>query len=101
MKRRRTLEPRRIRNAGGLRKFLLLALAAAVVGGLLAWLLAAWLPPVDPQAEKIPLYHRLPGMVGLLTVLAVLGLLFFGVRAYLSGSPARLSLQRTRMKIKR
>lgn len=103
MKRRRTLEPKRQRNPGALKRFVLWALAAAVLGAALAYglhrILLAYAPAPDPETPQ--LYHQLPGMILAVTVLAVLAVLFFGVRGYLMGFKVRQPLQAGRMKIRR
>jgi len=99
MKRRREIGPKKQKNRAGLIKFALLALAAGICGGGLAYLLHRL---IGPGAEEGPtLLHQLPGMLVAVTVLVVLGLLFFGVRKYLMGTKVRDSFQKSRMKIKR
>jgi hypothetical protein len=100
MKRRRTLGPKREKNRSALVKFLLWALVAAVAGIALNRLLAYLLRRFAPNADPTSLLAHLPDMMGILAFLVVLALVFFGVRAYLSGLKARYSLQHNRLKIK-
>ena len=84
---------------------LLLALAVAVVGLLIAWLLD-WLigsPPADASEQNdkpVSILYHLPGMVIIAATLAVLALLFFGIRAYLMGISTRAPILKNRRKIK-
>ena len=103
MKRRRELGPKKIGNRRALKQYLLFALLAAVAGAALAFL-AHYLLGLLPEPEKdstAPLYRQLPGMIGIVTVIAVLALIFFGVRAYLTGKKIRHSIQSSRQKFKR
>ena len=104
-KRRRAFGPKRKKNTKALIKFLALALAVAVVGLLIAWLLL-WLigsPPEAPaeQTDKpVSILYSLPGMVLVAASLAVLALIFFGIRAYLMGTATRTPILKNRRKIK-
>ena len=99
MKRRRNIGPKKQKNRSSLWRLTLYAAVAAVVGFALAALLS-WLIGPAPQEDPSVL-QRLPGMIVVLTVLTTLAFIFFAVRAYLTGSKARHSLQSGRMKIKR
>ena len=108
MKRRRELEPKREKNRTALIKFLWWALVAAVIGGLLTYLSyrLGGKPPATEgggdEQPKISFLSQFPAMLLAATIMTVLGLVFFGVRAYLMGTKARFSLQHhRRMKIKR
>ncbi len=79
------------------------ALLAAVVGAGLAYLayyLLRFAPEPEPDSAA-PLYRQLPGMIAIVTVITVLALLFFGVRAYMMGKKVRHSIQSSRKKFKR
>ncbi len=102
MKRRRDLGPKKIKNRRVLIKFIIWAVVAAVVGAGLAYLayyLLGLLPAVDPE-KGTSVIRQLPGMLVIVTILTVIGILFFGVRGYLSGSKVRHSLQSSRVKFK-
>lgn len=101
MKRRRKLGPKKQKNRPALIRFLLYALGAATLGGALTYLLYHLIGPRPTDAENFSWRHSLPGMLATLTLLAVLALIFFGVRAYLTGTKVRHSLASTRLKIKR
>ena len=112
MKRRRELEPKREKNRSALIKFLGWALLALVVGGLLTYLSYRLFgstggePPVTDtggdEQPKISMLSQIPAMLLAATIMTVLALVFFGIRAYLMGTKARFSLQQNRrMKIKR
>lgn len=82
---------------------MLYAVLASVLGtslAILAQYLLSLLPKPDPDATT-PLYRLLPGMIGISTVITVLALLFFGVRAYLTGEKVRHSIQKSRKKFSR
>ena len=103
MKRRRELGPKKISNRRALRRYLLFALLAAVVGAGLAYLayyLLGLLPEPEPDSTAL-LYRQLPGMIGIVTAITVLALVFFGVRAYMMGKKVRHTLQSSRQKFKR
>lgn len=92
--RRRKLEPRRLREPRVLGRFLVLAgvaivLGAGLVGGL-RYLLTRFFP------ERTALATLVPALLLVLTFFVVAALLFFGIRAYLSGSPGRPTLERRR-----
>ena len=79
MKRRRELGPKKIGNRRALRRYLLFALLAAIAGSGLAYLtyyLLGLLPEPDSGSTE-PLYRQLPGMIGIVTVITVLALIFF------------------------
>jgi len=112
MKRRRELEPKREKNRSALIKFLLYALIAAIVGGGLTYLSYRLLGSIEgepPATEaggdaqpKISMLSQVPAMLLAASIMTVLGLLFFGVRAYLMGTKSRFTLQQNRrMKLKR
>jgi len=104
MKHRRELGPKRQPNRPALFRFLLYAGLAALAGSALAYLayrLGVSRRPADPRQQGSTFLQLLPVMIVAATVLTILGLLFFGLRAYLSGVKARHSLQSSRMKIRR
>jgi hypothetical protein len=120
MKRRREFGPKREKNRSALIKFILLALLVAVGGSGLAYLAHSQIEPVpatsapdplDPCAPvsgnseengpKVSFFQYLFVFILMATIMAVLGLLFFGVRAYLTGTKVRYSLAHSRGKIKR
>jgi len=103
MKRRRELGPKKIGNRRALRRYLIYASLAAVAGAGLAYLasyLLGLLPEPDPDSTT-PLYRQLPGMIVIVTVITVLALIFFGVRAYMMGKKVRHTIQSSRQKFKR
>lgn len=104
-KRRREIGPKKEKNLPALLRFAGIALLVAVVGVVIAWLLGRLIGPapvVATDEEKaVSVFYYLPGMLVIATVLAVLALLFFGVRAYMMGTKVRQSIQQGRMKIKR
>ena len=103
MKRRRELGPKKIGNRRALRRYLLFALLAAIAGSGLAYLTyyLLGLLPVPDSGSTEPLYRQLPGMIGIVTVITVLALIFFGVRAYMMGKKVRHTMQSSRKKFKR
>ena len=103
MKRRRELGPKKVGNRRALKKYLWFALLAGVVGSglaILAQYLLGLLPESDPE-KPAPLYRLLPGMLSIVTVITVLALLFFGIRAYMMGKKNRYSIMSNRQKFKR
>ena len=148
MKRRRTIGPKKEKNKSALLKFILLAVAAAIVGGSLCYAshLLIREPSIDLEvsqassdivaepissqkdgdekktssktvgkqrededadatsAEKknnLSFFHYLFALLVMATIMTVVGLLFFGVRAYLTGTKVRHTLSRGRSRIKR
>ncbi|MCP4711522.1 MAG: hypothetical protein GY869_23125 [Planctomycetes bacterium] len=112
MKRRRELEPKREKNRSALIKYLCWALAAVVVGGLLTYFSyrlfgstmgeTAVVESGSDEQPQISMLSQIPAMLLAATIMTVLALVFFGVRAYQTGTKARFSLQQNRrMKIKR
>ena len=106
MKRRRTISPKTVRNRSALIKFVLLALAVAVVGSGLTYL--SWglmrpqsAPEEGEQVAQASVLSFVPGLLFMLTLVGTLALVFFEARAYLQGTKARASLQNARMKVKR
>lgn len=108
MKRRREIGPKRQKNRSALIKYIIIALTVALTGAILAYA-ASWLigaepaPPNDTTETAQPSFlTNLPGTILVLTLMAVLGVLFFGARAYMTGTKARHSLLTARKtKIKR
>jgi ABC-type multidrug transport system fused ATPase/permease subunit len=103
MARRKELGPKMKKNTSALKRHILWAVIAAIIGGGLAGLayyLIGLLPAAEPE-EGSSLIRQLPGMILLVMVLAVLGILFFGFRAYFMGKKTRHTFQSSRMKIKR
>ncbi len=99
MKRRREIGPKKIKNRNTLVKYILCAVAVALVGLGLVYLAHKFTSPqqnvagdTNTTSGKVPLLQLLPGIILVATLLAVLGVLFFGVRAYLSGIKARHSI---------
>jgi len=111
MKRRREIGPKRQKNRTALIKFLLWALVAAVVGSTLTYLCYRLFgsTPLEPAASEAgpeaknagSLLSWIHTMLLAATIITVLALVFFGIRAYLMGIKARFTLQSGRMKIKR
>jgi len=120
MKRRREIGPKREKNRRALVKFILLALLVAIVGGGLAYLAytmieanpiardndgvkdtAADNNSTDKEKAKMPFFQYVFVMIVMATIMGVLGMLFFGMRAYMMGTKVRHSLTRSRGQIKR
>ena len=103
VKRRREIGPKQIRNRSALVKFVLLAVAAAVIGSVLFVLADRWIgpPPKADSEEEFSRIHLVPGMVLTVTLLTALALWFFGVRVYMTGTKARQSMLSKRGKITR
>ena len=106
MKRRRDLGPKRVKNRPALIKFIILALIVAAIGISLAFIANYLIGPppenstLDSQEKNPSLIFLLPGLLGIITLLAVIALLFFGFRAYMMGTKARKTLQADRKKFK-
>ena len=99
MARRKELGPKRVKNATALKRHILWSVAAAVAGGGLAGGVN-YLVGLIGMSEG-SLISQLPGMVLLVTVLTVMGIQFFGFRAYFMGRKTRHTFQSSRMKIKK
>ena len=101
MKRRREIGPKREKNRSALIKYIIFAIIAAVVGSGLAVLADHFkAPPADDEEISLSFFHYVFVMIVMATIMSVLGLLFFGVRAYLTGSKARHSMLSSRNKRK-
>jgi len=100
---RREIGPKIVRNKSALKRYILTALLAAAAGAVLAggiyYLIGFLSAPKGEQSTS--LIYQLPGMILLVTVLTVMGILFFGFRAYFMGHKSRRSFLSSRMKIKR
>ena len=106
MKRRRDIGPKRVKNRPALIKFIILALIVAALGIILAFT-ANYLigpppetPTQDSQEKNPSLIYLLPGLLGIITLLVVIALLFFGFRAYMMGTKSRKTIQAGRKKFK-
>ena len=101
MKRRRELGPKRQKNMAALIKYVLFAVAAVVSGSGLAFLANHFIGPQPADSdETISFLHHLSGIIIGITLLTVIGLLFFGFRAYFSGSKARHTMLSNRKRKK-
>lgn len=103
MKSRRKIGPKKQRNRRALLKYLFFAFLAILVGVGLWWVLRFFIgpAPLEDGGESVSILYRLPGMVLILTILIVLGFLFFGIRGYMMGIRLRRSVQSSRMKLRR
>jgi hypothetical protein len=101
MKRRRAIGPKIQKNTGILIRYVLAAVGAATVGIVLMILLQKFIGPSATDEGKKSALQLIPGVVLAATIVAVLGLLFFGVRGYMMGVRSWHPFQRGRMKIKR
>lgn len=119
MKRRREFGPKKQKNRSALIKFIILAAIVAVVGSGLACLIYMLIgePPVTAGSDPVPtetgsaspgndtskdisFLYRLPGLIAIVTAFAVLALLFFGIRAYLTGVQVRHAMLKSRKRPK-
>ena len=103
MRRRREIAPKIRKNTAALKKYLFWALVALVAGCLLAYLLGlliAKIPPPEDQ-ETVSAFRKMPEVVIVLTILTMLGFVFFGVRAYLMGTKVRHTILNRRSRLKR
>ena len=101
MKRRREIGPKKLKNRSALIKYLIFAFLAGLVGSALAWLAHTYIgPPVEKSEEEVSLLSSLSGIIITGTILAVVGLVFFGVRGYLSGTKVKRGLLNARAKRK-
>ena len=101
MKRRREIGPKRKKNRSALIKYIIYALIAAIVGSGLAVLADHFkTPPTDEEKVSLSFFHYVFVMIVMATIMSVLGLLFFGIRAYLTGSKVRHSMLSSRNKRK-
>ena len=106
MKRRRNIGPKTRKNRSALIKFLALAVVVALVGSALAYLthrLSRAAADVEQESPSwaVGLLSHVSTILILVTLVATVGLIFFGVRAFLTGSKARHNLQASRMKLKK
>jgi hypothetical protein len=101
MKRRREIGPKIQKNTGLLIRYALIAVGAAAVGVVLMILLQKYIGPSTADDAKKSVLHLIPDVVLAVTIFAVLGLLFFGIRGYMMGVRSWQPFQRGRMKIKR
>jgi len=107
MKRRREISPKMVRNKRALVKYVLLAVLVGVCGSGLTYLAGrsgGGEQSVDGDSAVgtwAGILKTISGGLLLATVVGTVGLVFFGVRAYLMGTKGRFSLQSNRMKIKK
>jgi hypothetical protein len=101
MKRRREIGPKIQRNRGILIRYILGALATAVVGTASIIVLQRVIGPSQAEPGKTSHLQIVPDIILAATILIVLGLGFFGVRGYMMGIRKREGVQRGRMKIKK
>ena len=111
MKRRREIGPKRQKNRPALIKFIIWSLVAAVIGFALTYLsykLVGLVTDASAAADASQndenqgsFLTQIPAMILATTIMTVLALVFFGVRAYLMGTKARFTLQSGRKKFKR
>ncbi len=109
MKRRREIGPKRQKNRPALIKFIIWSLIAAVIGVSLTYLSYKLVGPDVSAAADAPqnaenegsFLAQIPAMILAATIMTVLALVFFGVRAYLMGTKVRFTLQSGRKKFKR
>lgn len=106
MKRRREIGPKKAKNRPALIRFLILAAVVAIGGGVLTWQVGRLAGPMPSEeqladGEGLSFWHKMPALMLLITLVATLALVFFGVRAYQIGIKARQSLQSGRMKVRR
>ena len=96
MKHRRNLKFKKERNWSALKRYLIWAVAAAIGGGGLSYLLFRVIgqPNAEIQ-EKATFLHKLPSMMLAATLFGVLALLFFGFRAWLMGIKPRNTVRNT------
>ena len=119
MKRRREFGPKKQKNRPALIKFIILAMIVAVVGSGLACLVYMLIgePPTPAEPDPVPtengstspengtsedisFFYRLPVLIVMVTAFAVLALLFFGIRAYLTGIQVRHAMLKSRRRSK-
>ncbi len=101
MKRRREIGPKKLKNRSSLIKYLIFAFLAGLVGSVLAWVAHTYIPPpAEDSKEKVSLLSSLSGIIITGTILAVVGLVFFGMRGYLSGTKVKRGKLNARVKRK-
>ena len=121
MKYRQSRKLTKQKNTRALLRFALLALVVAVVGTALAYgtnrLIEAVAQPVEATAPTVesaaqpaapesqhdqaaPVWRWSGHMIGVATILAVVGVLFFGFRAYFMGVKVHHTAKRPRQRVK-